>query len=91
LGSWPEPTPFEAEDGSPSSLLEHLIRGPGAALPGVLLLAGPAGASQAAARHAAIRLARAWVRTGRRTLLADLEFGSPGLHQLAGVENGGRG
>ena len=87
MGYWPDPTPFEAEDGSVSASLDALIRGPGAALPGLLLLGDPSPGRAAAARAAAIRLARAWVGTGRRTVLADLDFGDPGLHALVGVPN----
>ncbi|NJD10065.1 MAG: CpsD/CapB family tyrosine-protein kinase, partial [Gemmatimonadetes bacterium] len=34
-----------------------------------------------------MRLARAWVRTGRRVILADLDFLNPGLHDLLEVPN----
>jgi cell division septation protein DedD len=87
LGSWPDPTPFEAEDGSAASALDDLIRGPGAALPGVLLLAQADRETIPAARDLAVRLARAWVRSGRRTILADLDFEAPGLHALVGAPN----
>ena len=86
MGYWPDPTPFEAADGSVSASLETLIRGPGAALPGLLLVGDP-GAGRAAAGETAIRIARAWVGTGRRVILADLDFAHPGLHELLGVPN----
>jgi len=74
---------LELEDGSISSSLDSLIGGAGAVLPGLLLVGDPGGDGP----EQAFRLARAWVRTGRRVILVDLQFESPSLHDLAGVEN----
>ena len=83
--SWPDAVPPRREDGSPGPELDALIRGPGTALAGVLLVSDAPAPD--AARETAIDIARAWARTGRRIVLVDLGLEQPSLHASLGVRN----
>lgn len=84
MSSWPEAAPLAVEPGAGSPVLESLIRGPGAALP-ALLLVGATGEPAGWAVDAAVAVARAWVGTGRRVVLIDLDVRGGTLHERLAV------
>jgi hypothetical protein len=87
LGAWPEGVPYEPASGDPSLELEAIISGAGARWPAVVLAADAAGRRTGWAARVAVEIAEAWVRSGRRVVLADLCLEAPQLHEHLGAPN----
>lgn len=82
LRSWPDAAAFDPEAGAASSALAAIVRGPGAALPAVLLVGA---AADPWVTRSTAAIARAFVATGRRIVLVDAGVGAPSLHAQLGV------
>ncbi|HET9985506.1 MAG TPA: SPOR domain-containing protein [Longimicrobiales bacterium] len=89
LRVWPTAMPLDPDSAGLPAELRTLVSQTGAVTPVVLLVAGPAARASGWAARAAVALAEAWARGGRRVVLADLSIGEseldPGL-AIAGDE-----
>lgn len=82
---WPTAMPLDPDSAGLPAELRTLVSQTGAVTPVVLLVAGPAARASGWAARAAVALADAWARGGRRVVLADLSIGDAELDPVLAI------